>query len=685
MLYKNKINHAILNLIFVITVTICSVAVTKKVILTAASSLSSSNYAIAKPSDTKDYSQYGIGSVSKIFGAVAVMKLVDDGKIDLDTPLTYYIPEFYMADDRYKLITPKMLLNHSSGIMGTTFHNGFVYGTTDSNYHDTFLEQLKDQELKADPGEYSVYCNDGFTLAEILVERVSGMSFSEFLNKEICKPLNLTNTHTPMERLDKELLAPVYLNGHKLPYVNCSMFASGGIYGTSEDLCRFSQVFMKNSNEIVISKNSAALMAKAWYKEDSYCVKEGDSQIGYGLGWDCVNTYPYNLYDIKALTKGGDVNGYHSNLTVLPEQNLSIALTASGGTSSNLQAAAQDILLEVLKEEGIIEDIKDIKIQSGYEVTTAPLPDGMKQYAGYYNSQSMLMVEFSKEGTLYLTPLDSEHDTTQEYVYTKSGEFVSTKGYYLDGFGNFVSNANGNKGMMKISFRKESNGKTYIMGTTYESTMGLGEVAYTTAFAEKIEANSIEESVLKHWQERENKKYYLVGEVYNSEAFFSYPSVRFELINEIRGYVTSYIRKKSKNKCRIINKSTANCEIDLPGMVGRDLTNYIFTQNENAEYVSIGSFQYICNDAVLSTDELTTDRILINNDLTNWYEVSKADSGTLMQFDMPANSAYYVYDKDDNCISSSLFQDEVDWVLLPSAGHIVFAGQEGSLIRIKRK
>lgn len=63
------------------------------------------------------YTMYGIGSVSKMFGAVAVMQLVDEGKIDLDTPLIHYIPDFEMADERYKAITARMLLNHTSGIM----------------------------------------------------------------------------------------------------------------------------------------------------------------------------------------------------------------------------------------------------------------------------------------------------------------------------------------------------------------------------------------------------------------------------------------------------------------------------------------------------------------------------------------------------------------------------------------
>jgi CubicO group peptidase (beta-lactamase class C family) len=206
-----------------------------------------------------DQYTYGIGSVSKMFATVAVMKLVEEGKVDLDTPLIRYIPEFSMADERYKEITPKMLLNHSSGLMGTTSHNGFLFGRGDTSYHDTFLEQLKNQELKADPGEYSVYCNDGFMLADILIERVSGMSFSNYIEKEISTPIGLKHTVTPQLGLDENILAPIYFNNYPLPYANCQTLASGGIYGTPEDLCIFSQVFMENGKTI-LSKESIDLM-----------------------------------------------------------------------------------------------------------------------------------------------------------------------------------------------------------------------------------------------------------------------------------------------------------------------------------------------------------------------------------------------------------------------------------------
>lgn len=636
--------------------------------------------------------QYGLGSVSKMFTTVAVMKLVDRGMLDLDLPLTCYIPEFHMADDRYKQITTKMLLNHSSGIMGTTLHNAFLQGDADTSYHDSFLDQLSKQRLKADPGEYSVYCNDGFTLAEILIEKVSGMSFSDFIQSEISEPLGLSSTLTPRDGLDERILAPTYFNNHTVPYVNCQLLASGGIYGTSEDLCKFSLVFMKDSGFNILSKESIDLMAYPWYQENQIGVSNGDSQVGYGLGWDSVDTYPYNLYGIKALSKGGDVKGYHSNLTVLPEQNLSIAITSSGGSSSYNQQAAQDIILEVLKEEGLINEIKDIKVKAENPVDIAPLPAEMKQYEGYYLSQNMLKIEFDTEGTLLLKPIGTNYDTVQEYVYTKSGEFVSTKGYYMGTMGELLSNADGNKGLTRFSFRKESNGKIYILGSTYESTNGLGEMALTMPLAEKIEPNIISKTIQKAWENRTDHKYYLVNEAYNSRAYLESPIISFKLLEEIPGYVTRSNDKSNFEISRILAANTAEYDLDVPLMLGRDLFNYNFYPKDKIEYAAVESNIYAEDYIVKSSEEilnpseeLTHEKVILDENQAAWYEISPKDASAIIKVKTPVTGAYYVYDKDNNCIASSLYEEESPLIMLPSEGHIVFAGYKGDVFQVSRE
>lgn len=119
---------------------------------------------------------YGIGSVSKVFAAMAAMKLVDQGKIDLDAPLVQYLPDFRMAAPEYPQITVRMLLNHSAGFAGTDYRNGFTNAPV-PGYAAQVQQALATQRLKHQPGEMAVYCNDCFTMIEPLVAAVSGQPY----------------------------------------------------------------------------------------------------------------------------------------------------------------------------------------------------------------------------------------------------------------------------------------------------------------------------------------------------------------------------------------------------------------------------------------------------------------------------------------------------------------------------
>ena len=155
---------------------------------------------------------YGIGSISKVYTAAAMSELVTQGKVDLDKPVTTYLPDFKMADPRYKDITVRMLLNHSSGLMGSAGGNSFQFNGQVLDYPlDHLLERLSTQTLQAAPGAYSVYSNDSFSLAQLVIERVSGMDFTQVLHKYFTEPMELENTLTPWDSFDRDRLARTYL------------------------------------------------------------------------------------------------------------------------------------------------------------------------------------------------------------------------------------------------------------------------------------------------------------------------------------------------------------------------------------------------------------------------------------------------------------------------------------------
>ena len=266
------------------------------------------NYSRTENRALTDDILYGVGSVSKTYTAAAVLKLVDEGKVELDAPVTAYLPDFTMADGRYTDITVRMLLNHSSGLPGSTIANGFLLNDPDTLAADTLLEELSGQTLKAEPGAFSVYCNDGFTLAELVVEVVSGMDFDDYMRQAILEPAGLEDTWFPGEDFDQSLLAKTYYGADEtraLPAETVGVHGTGGIYATASDLAAFGgAVFCEDGilSADAIAASMADEYARGIWPEDT------EDGLSYGLGWDSVHWYPFAYSGIQAVTKGGDTS-----------------------------------------------------------------------------------------------------------------------------------------------------------------------------------------------------------------------------------------------------------------------------------------------------------------------------------------------------------------------------------------
>ncbi|WP_433583727.1 serine hydrolase domain-containing protein [Paenibacillus amylolyticus] len=601
---------------------------------------------------------FGIGSTSKMFLTASVMKLVDEGKIDLDLPVVNYIPDFQMKDHRYKQITPRMLLNHSSGLLGSTGSNATLYGDNDTYSHDTFLEQLASQNLKADPGAFSVYSNDGFTLSEIMVERVSGMSFTAFIHQYFTKPLDMKHTKTPQDVVDPAAMAGIYspLVEGQLPQENYNVIATGGIYSTAEDLVKFSQIFTGEVQGILSSKSVEA-MAQEEYKRGMW-PEGGDTSISYGLGWDSVNLYPFSEYGIKAVTKGGDTISYHSSLIVLPEYNLAAAVTSSGGTSAKDQFIASELLLSALEEKGIITERKPEK-SFGVPVK-ADMPEEISTYAGIYGANnSVKKIEMNHAGQLTVSTLTAPSNPAQTYTYTADGTFVN------------------DEGTEKLKFVKEKNGRTYLWSRSFVSLPGLGQLAFSEYTAEKLKANELSKDITSSWEQREGKRYYVVNQKYTSTVYLhSSPILSFHMNEETPGYVTN---------SKIIGANEAVTDLQIPGMAGRDAKEIYFAVKNGVEYITALGSVYASEEIVqpLYSGKQSVTRIQADG-YAKWFSVPATVNGKVMTVKLPSNGGFAVYDQKGICINHTVVSGKND-VVLPENGRIVFAGEVGSTFEISLK
>lgn len=605
----------------------------------------SGNYDKENTTPLTESSLYGIGSVSKMFTTAAVMQLVEDGKVKLDKPVKTYISDFTMKDPRYKDITVRMILNHSSGLMGSNYHNGSLFGEITSRYD--ILSALKDQRLKDDPGAFSVYCNDGFSLAEVLIERVSGISFTDYIRKYISNPLDMDHTFTPYDSFTRASLVKNYLPGSKtaLPVESLAVVGAGGIYSTAEDLCRFADIFMKSSDSQVLSPASAEAMADKEYLKGLW-PDTTMTAFAYGLGWDSVNLYPFNQYDIRALCKGGDTFLYHCSLIVLPEENMAMAVLSSGGSSSYDELMAKEVLLSALKAKGSIRDI--LPDHQSVKQEPASLPANAKSWEGIYAlTGGVLKVSISDDGILTLKTL-LPGISIQKFNYAGDGRF-----YYSDG-------------SAYVSFVNESNGNTYLYVEGYVSYPGLGQTAHGEYQAQKLEANPISDTLKAAWKKRDNKKYFFVNEVYNSQFYaLSQPIMTLELLNDLEGYYEN---------AAILDENTARTNLQIPGLHGRDLADFEFFTSKGIEYLKTSGYTLISEDAVVALPGKAKFTCTIQVDgYARWYRIDEKSAKKKITVVMPPNSSFSVYDFSGNCKFSSTIEDSRT-VTLPSYGYVVFAG-----------
>ncbi|MHB8908636.1 MAG: serine hydrolase domain-containing protein [Syntrophales bacterium] len=380
------------------------------------------NRAKSIPVDRKTL--FNIGSISKVYVATAIMLLVDDGRVSLDKPVTDYLPEFKMADDRYKKITVRMLLNHVSGLPGTEGANSFGFAYDDNIKKET-IDTLARAHLKHAPGEMAVYCNDGFTLAEMIVERVGGRRYLDFLDKRMFKPLGLKNTGTGVGEIKGKPVALYYdpKTGKMHPPETLSILGAGGLSSTAEELCRFTDAFSEETR--LLKKASLTEMKKA--QPATFEGKLRGPTISFGLGWDFTGLPRYDAAGVQVLGKSGGTGNYSSMVYTVPDKRISVAVIAAGAHSGAMQIAL-DILDAVLVEKKLVSKKEKALL---IPPEAQKLPPDHASFSGYYaNGARLGQVVFdaeTKSATLY---------TFKEQEKTPETRLVYNDGYYHDAEGN---------------------------------------------------------------------------------------------------------------------------------------------------------------------------------------------------------------------------------------------------------
>lgn len=341
--------------------------------------------------ETTDDSVFQIGSMGKVWTATAVMKLVDDGLLDLDTPVVAYLPEFRASDPEVtRTVTMRHLLNHTSGIDGDVF--------TDTGRGDDTLEkyvEILDGIAQNHPlGATMSYCNSGFVLAGRVIEKLTGTTWDQAMRDLVFTPLGLTHSSTlPEEAImfraaaghteigaDGPQLAPAWM----LPR---SMGPAGLINSTAADVLEFARMHLTAGlaadGTRVLSAESVARMQQLEVEvPNPYSIGNG-----WGVGWIL-----FEWDGKKLIGHDGNTIGQSSFLRILPEEGLAVTLLTNGGNTRDLYDELFDEIFSELAgihlpddltppEEPYVADFSDIVgsyDRQGVNTEVLELDDGLR-------------------------------------------------------------------------------------------------------------------------------------------------------------------------------------------------------------------------------------------------------------------------------------------------------------------
>lgn len=273
--------------------------------------------------------KHRLGSVSKQFTAMLILQLVADGKLDLQKPISTYLPDYPKKNG--DIITTHHLLTHSSGIPNYTSLPSFFENKSRNPYSPSeFIETFKDLDLDFVPGEQFSYSNSGYFLLGLLIEELTGKTYEQMLHDNIFKPLGMINSgYDNHADILKERATGYEKNGRAFvnsSYLDMSIpYAAGSLYSTTEDMYLWDKSLYTST---LISKKYMDLFFKPHIPAFG---------AHYAYGWIVGKEVIGNTTDsIAVMSHGGGINGFNTLISRSPsDKSLVVLLNNTGGAPLN--------------------------------------------------------------------------------------------------------------------------------------------------------------------------------------------------------------------------------------------------------------------------------------------------------------------------------------------------------------
>ncbi len=317
-----------------------------------------------RPAAATPQTGFRIASISKQFTAAAILLLAEQGKLSLNDRLSRFLPDFPHSDT----ITLAQMLSHTAGL-GDYINGQRSDILTEAQQHDyssrDVLDIIRDSRplYRFPPGTRWAYSNSGFTLASIVIERITGLDFATVCEEWLFKPAGMHST-----QLDRSCATTIGSNGYRpnyraphgfdrvLPISPSFGSGAGGIRSTTDDLCRWHAALL--DGRILKPQSLRAMLTPALLKGGTPAYeRQGPDPMKYGLGMGLGTRGALRL-----MAHGGRVNGFTGHLRSFPEAQLTIAIlyNSDGAGISNFSATQK-----ALKQEASTLGLKHLGLAHG--------------------------------------------------------------------------------------------------------------------------------------------------------------------------------------------------------------------------------------------------------------------------------------------------------------------------------
>jgi CubicO group peptidase (beta-lactamase class C family) len=259
---------------------------------------------------------FRIGSMTKQFTAVAVLMLVEEGKLALSDPITRFLPDYPTGG---RTITVEHLLTHTSGIKSYTAMDDFLANVRKDYTVPEMIDHFKSQPMDFEPGEKYQYDNSGYFLLGAIVEKASGTGYEAFLKKRVFDVVGMP--HTSLESTSR--ITPRRARGYaktgdtwtNADWISMTQpYAAGGLVSTVDDLARWDAALYTGR----LLRPETLQQAFTRHR-----LKDG-KQIGYGYGWE-----PGEWEGFTVIQHGGGINGFVSMGVRVPERKAYVAVLSN--------------------------------------------------------------------------------------------------------------------------------------------------------------------------------------------------------------------------------------------------------------------------------------------------------------------------------------------------------------------